>query len=361
MTDLTEFLLEGPKDQYSIVCCVCYSTSSEICLIKECKHYFCQFCIEQYLEYKILSGEILEITCPNCATPLEDSFIKKNTTKVTFQKYKAYRHLRFLEKNINLRWCPLKGCEGYSIGNVKNHKLSCNICNCVYCFYCGEEWHEGKKCVNKVNKDFEKWVASNNVKFCPLCKHRVLRDGGCTEMKCPFCQYSWCWNCGVDYRKHNDYNCMFGKSMFELYWTTILMFILTPILTPFAYFCYTLVKYEIYQQKYNQVKIWVKVLVYSAIFLISPLLLVIIVFGYSIILSIQLISEHIHHNLYVICLLLGLIVGTSLAVFLFAIAGVLCVLLPPAGTIFLLIKTYCVLKRRCRYEKKWEYYPRTVV
>ena len=180
-------------------------------------------------------------------------------------------------------------------------------------------------------------------------------------MKCISCQFAWCWNCGVAIKDHSDYKCLLGKNIFELYWITIFAFLFSPILFPFSFVLAVALKYEIFQQNYNHVKAWIRVIVYIGLFIISPLLLIISVLGYCCIFITQVLSEYLPRKLMFISILIGINLGIVVGIIVLAIAAVICVFLPPAGCVFLAIKIYCVLKRRCRYEKKWEYYPRTVV
>ena len=141
MIDLHESLLEVPKDQIIKFCSICREIMKNQCIIKDCKHCFCQNCMKLYLEYKITSGEVLSISCPysDCITELEDAFIRANISQQVYSKYKSFKKLRLLEKNINLRWCSRNGCQGYSIGSLKNRRLICNVCEFNYCFFCGDQ------------------------------------------------------------------------------------------------------------------------------------------------------------------------------------------------------------------------------
>lgn len=351
------------QDRSERICMICNTYRPLFIKIKPCNHDFCEDCLKMYLEYKITNGEVLKLACPytSCGTQLEDSYIRSLITTSNYMKYKTYRRLRLLEKNINLRWCSKRGCDGYSIGSVKNKKLTCNKCDSNFCYFCGNDWHEGKKCTNKIDKDFEKWASNNSIKFCPNCKHRVLRDGGCTEMKCPLCSYSWCWNCGTNTQEHNDYQCMMGKNMFELYWTTIFILILSPILMPFSVFLFIIAKNEYFQINRTHLSIWVKIFTYIGLFIFSPVLLIGGILVYCTLFASQLAIELTGRRLMIIGIFIGVILGTMVAAFGYLIIALLCVLVPPIGIFFFLIKLGFVLKRRCKYEKKWEYYPRTVV
>ena len=47
-----------------------------------------------------------------------------------------------------------------------------------------------------MEKRFKGWAKLNkNISFCPLCRTKILKDGGCNQMTCGFCQYEFCWLC----------------------------------------------------------------------------------------------------------------------------------------------------------------------
>jgi hypothetical protein len=85
------------------------------------------------------------------------------------------------------------------------------------------------------------------------------------------------------------------------------------------------------------------------------------VFGYCALFASQLSIELTGRRFQYIGIIIGVPIGGVVAIFGYILIALLCILLPPIGLFFFLIKFAFVLKRRCKYEKKWEYYPRTVV
>ena len=55
-------------------------------------------------------------------------------------------------------------------------------------------------------------------------------------MKCPKCDYKWCWICGKDYTSSNHiaFGCYLGRNLLDFYWHTIIFFILFPIALAFS-------------------------------------------------------------------------------------------------------------------------------
>ena len=42
------------------------------------------------------------------------------------------------------------------------------------------------------------WAEENkdNVSFCPTCRTKIEKNGGCNHMTCFSCKYEFCWGCG---------------------------------------------------------------------------------------------------------------------------------------------------------------------
>ena len=179
-------------------------------------------------------------------------------------------------------------------------------------------------------------------------------------MKCVICSFVWCWNCGQAINSHNDYHCMMGKNFLELYWVIIFMFLFSPLLLPFAVFIFFVLKYEVFHQNYTNKSILFKSFAYFGLFVVAPVLLVLIVFGYAIVITTQRLRECMS-RWWVIETFFGVSIGVVFGILAFLFAFVMCVLLPPVGVFFFVAKIVIVAKRRCKYEKNWEYYPRTVV
>jgi hypothetical protein len=100
---------------------------------------------------------------------------------------------------------------------------------------------------------------------------------------------------------------------------------------------------------------------YCGLFVASPAILVLGVFGYNMMVCSQLALECTRRRVYALAVFVGVFCGLAIGIVAFIALAVLCVLMPPVGIAFFFIKISFVLKRRCKYEKKWEHYPRTLV
>ena len=85
----------------------------------------------------------------------------------------------------------------------------CDFCNAHLCLRCGETgWHEGHSCVeyfyqrlSSIPPDSSEYATlkwkSQFGKNCPKCFLLITKDddGGCNQIKCSYCGYSYCWEC----------------------------------------------------------------------------------------------------------------------------------------------------------------------
>jgi hypothetical protein len=69
------------------------------------------------------------------------------------------------------------------------------------------------------------------------------------------------------------------------------MFLFSPLLLPFAVFIFFVLKYEVFHQNYTNKSILFKSFAYFGLFVVAPVLLVLIVFGYAIVITTQRLRE----------------------------------------------------------------------
>ena len=171
-------------------CLICKEESSSISPAFGCKHLFCTRCSFEYLKLRIAECKVVSMPCPfyNCPYLIRDDEVLKVVGPELYDKYKLFFRNSELSSNPNLRFCPKADCQGYDIGNSKKHKLVCNVCELEYCYYCNEAWHYGITCKNSQDIKFDLWSVNNDVKYCPNCKRRIEKAGGCPSMECPVCK-----------------------------------------------------------------------------------------------------------------------------------------------------------------------------
>ena len=229
MASYSEFL----EEKVRIECPICYLPQSEIFTLPDCLHSFCMQCIKSHIEILINDAQINSIFCPTCYLPIYKYTITAVVSPESLAKYDKFLARDNLINNPYAKFCPQPDCEGFDMGGLNKKKLNCNICHYEYCFFCTEKWHGSSKCVKAIDEDFEKWAVGNNVKFCPKCKRRVEKRGGCPNMSC-VCGHSWCWRCGGSTNDPgHGMRCLIGPDIWNIHRTILFFMIFAPILVYF--------------------------------------------------------------------------------------------------------------------------------
>ena len=193
----------GYYNIYKTECGICgeeieYNDRKKV--MQPCKHYFCIDCWYEYLKEKINNANVYQINCMmhECAYSLSEHFVKSIIAQDTnlLQKYdKFLTRKKLMESNKKIKFCPYPDCDGYAEKKNKKEKLvKCNFGH-EFCFICGNKPHPNKKCSEIIDKDFERWKLTRNLKRCPHCKFWTEKNEGCNHMTCIQCKFQWCWLC----------------------------------------------------------------------------------------------------------------------------------------------------------------------
>ena len=128
------------------------------------------------------------------------SILKSQGEDALFDKYERFLEKRALETDMNVRYCPKAGCEGWMRAeNSSVKKLTCPTCSTDVCFLCKDVWHGNYvTCQEAMTKELKEWASNvgGNISFCPCCRTKIEKAMGCNHMTCWFCQYEFCWCCG---------------------------------------------------------------------------------------------------------------------------------------------------------------------
>ena len=169
----------------------------------ECRHFFCDDCYYEFIKEKINSNFIEGIKCPDkfCEIKLYDDFIENKLYKdiPLLEKYMKLKEKRQLMLDPNIQLCPFPDCDSYAKKESNSNYVSCIKYHHKFCFNCLKDWHGDKKCENKLDKSFENWRDSDNVKRCPKCKYFIEKNEGCNHITCVNCRYQFCWLCLGEY------------------------------------------------------------------------------------------------------------------------------------------------------------------
>ena len=202
----TEIIMAQRKKEQKLKCKICEEIL-EKSLIKQCEKcqfYFCNECLYLHIKELIKSGKF-ELFCPQCNNIYNNNKIEEIFSLSDENKNEINKLKQLYEKNItkniiltnpNLKFCPIKDCQGYA---KKNDNKNYNICNKghKFCSKCGEFWHGNEICPveEEVDKLFQQYCKKINSKKCPYCQIITFKNGGCNHITCTFCRKNWCWLC----------------------------------------------------------------------------------------------------------------------------------------------------------------------
>jgi hypothetical protein len=193
-------------------CAVCFEadfTLESIFVLKECKHYLCQTCMQVYIVTAVKSNEAAYLHCPmhECKSPIDSSEVQRAVPKEEYDRYLGFLLDDNLKKDPTCRWCPKPSCGTAMIGKAGMCMMRCpkEDCKFAFCYNCKSEWHSDTTC-----EEFQKWKEENgdaenrfrewakkNTKGCPRCKVLIQKNAGCNHMKCPSCKNEFCWLCNT--------------------------------------------------------------------------------------------------------------------------------------------------------------------
>jgi len=199
---------EEIMDQNFKFCEICFERKelSKFYKVNNCHHIFCHECIINYLLQKINSSDLLKIPCPaGCDYDFREEEIQeilKNDPN-NFQKYQKFKNLLIVNSDPNLRWCIRFGCNNLIRGKGNEKKIKCDKCGQEMCFRCRLVWHGRTTCVKALDNEFKIYSKNVLVKYCPKCRSRIEKNGGCNHMHCTRCKYEFCWLCMRKYSQNH--------------------------------------------------------------------------------------------------------------------------------------------------------------
>ncbi|EAS06765.2 Ibr domain protein (macronuclear) [Tetrahymena thermophila SB210] len=179
------------------ICSVCFEEQVLIQISSRCNHFFCSYCITNYFEEKIAKCDVLEINCLNfqCPNKYTETEIKEVVETSTFSQYQKFKKLILIRQDQTLRWCIQLDCNGVLKGSTCNPKMQCPICGTQQCYICSGLWHEGIRCDQAINEEYEKEQQELR-KNCPKCLKEVKKSKkSVNKSTCKACGHRFCWLC----------------------------------------------------------------------------------------------------------------------------------------------------------------------
>ncbi|EGT37398.1 hypothetical protein CAEBREN_23161 [Caenorhabditis brenneri] len=205
--DTNLFLLENgicPKNIVSVInkseCGVCCSKGKVLGL--RCRHMACLNCWNEFLGAKFKSGEcVLGCMEFGCNMLISNEMLGRflNNSKLLFSYQKVVID-SFVNNSSSLTWC-IKKC-GKAVRGSSGDTVTCS-CGSKFCFTCKIDSHLPATCQQLKlfnQRQFDSDRKSSNwilyyTKECPKCFIPIQKNGGCNQMRCTACRYSFCWIC----------------------------------------------------------------------------------------------------------------------------------------------------------------------
>lgn len=194
----------------------------------DCGHHFCKGCFFGYLESKITEAQVAdeELVCPmpGCARQLAVAQVEGATGGTAlWEKFLHFRmNLWQPEGDEVLVDCPIPGCQARFLATHDMPFVECPECRIEFCLKCRKGRHDGMHCrefaaVLRSSMDadysFEKLMAQEQWKRCPVCGVPSERVSGCNFMKCEStdcrrggqCTF-WCYVCAQQIGEDEHYS-----------------------------------------------------------------------------------------------------------------------------------------------------------
>lgn len=209
LTKKKTYELINKVDKHYIIpdCPICLENKSSDLLIEaSCSHKFCKSCLFEYFKTNIMSSN-LHMKCPSQNCPQKFSINEVETISnlcskdadILLKNYHKFLKYEEINKDPFMRWCTNPDCDTYIKGSPDNPKIICPKCNTMMCFNCLSKWHEGATCDSALELEYKKYTQNVQVKYCPKCKSKIEKNGGCNHMTCIRCKFEFCWICGCKY------------------------------------------------------------------------------------------------------------------------------------------------------------------
>ena len=180
-------------------CPICYENTDEYEMIghDQCDHRYCGRCIFEHVKAKISDGET-KITCPDSYC---DEYIPHETIiSIIYEDDDVNKRYRQNNALLDNNHCICIECDEVVKKSDDTNKVFCQYCDIYFCAICKGTHYDYDDCSNEdeINDnlaEIQNILKTDNIKFCPICKIIIYKDGGCNSVKCDKCNIKFCWKC----------------------------------------------------------------------------------------------------------------------------------------------------------------------
>jgi len=217
------------KTESCAICCD--DIPQEKAALLGCGHgWYCQDCVNRFVEARLESGIATDIPCPDCASPIsEKDLVDLLPVKTVLRLHARGIEHRAVASGAIPRSCPTPNCPmrlTLEDDDPSSAQQTCPMCDKESCWLCGAQpYHEGRTCEQhaklerkrgqrKAEESFMKWMEETGSKQCPTCGMATTKDVlesqhnqriECHKMLCRNCGTKFCFKCCAVLT--DDYTC----------------------------------------------------------------------------------------------------------------------------------------------------------
>lgn len=190
-------------------CSICLCDYDTLISTGSCGHELCDDCHKGYIEIKIEAGiPFIKCHAKNCRNLYEYEMVVAflSQTSKTSCKYEALLLRQWLRRDLCWRDCPDASCFRGNFKKPGTDIVDCLECKQVFCAKCGLPWnrHQSTETVCQLGEMIDEATREykeKNSRDCPSCRRPIQKKDGCDHMICSFCEYTFCYRCGMSYYK----------------------------------------------------------------------------------------------------------------------------------------------------------------
>lgn len=178
-------------------------------VMMECGHVISRSGMKGHLKDTLKDRKQSDIVCPHCKVKwdLELCLQVSGMSTRDQDKFATMSKQNYMRLNNTGRQCPR--CSTFIENKNKKDRVKCRRCRSYICWPCDRKWQSNStrvcghnncpkfgKMFRKINSDLQSQLRNSqrgdisgvpncpNTRLCPMCKVKIVHEGGCLHMTC---------------------------------------------------------------------------------------------------------------------------------------------------------------------------------